>query len=193
MALSTTKQGNLIMAQAKVFVTTHKTANEQGASIGKWFDLDDYLSADDFYADAKTYAEEELHDFDPEIFLSDVETDDDLIRHYLKEEQLNNVLEMLNMDDDAVAVMNAYVNTHGIHYIENMTADKVADKAASLCQGQFSSKADFTRQMVSEDNDGFEELPNLVKNSIDYNAVWEGDYRHSYAFDEKSGYVFASV
>lgn len=146
--------------EPRIYVGTYRRYNE-GSLFGKWFDLEDYADADDFWEDVRKYHAAEIagtgeiepmfQDWEgiPERFISESHLDKDVWP------------EWVDLDEDDRELLEVY--------LEDVDQNGTLEKARDAYQGTFRSEADWAEDFL-ESTGGLEGLPDHLRNYIDFAA-----------------------
>lgn len=170
------------ITEARVYVGTYHKYNE-GSIEGKWLDISDYQTREEFYQACK-----ELHndEEDPEFMFQDYENiPESLINESWMADNLFEVMQTLEEleDEKREPFMIWCDNFH--HNLSEQDIDDLITSFDNEYIGKYQSEEDYARELVSQD---YCDLPEFALRYFDYIA-----YAHDLFIDGywiKSGHVF---
>lgn len=152
---------------ADCFVTTYGVAATHGFATGKWFDLTQFESKQDFLDAAHDYASNVLGDKDAELCFSDYSASFKL-RGMISECSISESLwDMFELDANDLEILEAYLSNADMI---NDSATDTLEHARECYAGEFESLADYASH-VYEGNEELEALPDILRQSIDMTEV----------------------
>ena len=172
-----------------IYVGTYRKYNE-GSIAGKWIDLTEFVDYEAFLTDCKTlHADEEdpeymIQDFEsfPEIFYSESGLPSEAI--------FDNIRKYAEMDSDQQPAFEAWTEMTGA---DEVTDDDIFDKFEEAFTGVYDSPKEYAEQFIEETGGIPDDLPDIIKNNIDYEGIAE-EFRISgdvwYAKKDGKTYVF---
>lgn len=167
-------EGNDITA--KLFVTTYATGNRLGFGVGKWFNLRNFANRDAFLAAATEYAKNELCDFDPELCVSDIESDNSFVHVLHKiDDAHEDIWSLLALSEHDADLVTAYVDCFGRNGFD---VNELLEKASDKFVGCYDSNVHFAEQMANELDD-LDDVPDYIQDAIDWYKV-AGDVMQDY-------------
>ena len=166
------------MKNPSVYVGTYAKYNS-GSIAGKWLDLTNYATYEDFIA-----ACVELHsdETDPELMFQDFEN---FPAEYYHETEINSSLwdEYLLISDSEKEILAAYIEATGASATEATLED-----ARDRHHGQYNSFLDFAYEYI--DSSGMlSDVPESIQRYFDYEAFARD---LSYDFSEHDGHIFSN-
>jgi len=163
---------------ARIYVGTYESYNN-GSLFGKWFDLEDYVDAEDFYKACKEYHKREE---DPEYMFQDYEG---IPEELIGESWLDDDLwEYLELDDDEKEQLEAFMSLGSYNKFSEYLEQYREKYLGEL--GGYGSEDAKLGHWVAEN--GYLEIPDDLSGYIDYEIVGR-DFGSS-DFNVSGGYVF---
>lgn len=172
------------IASASVYVGTYGKYNS-GSLAGKWLDIADYASEEEFSA-----ACAELHKDEPEGCRELMFQDwSDVPSGFISESTISDVLFGLvqaaqEMSDEEQEAFSDWLSDHGNY--DSDTADDLVSKFHDDYVGDYDSEEDFAEEVVDEGMLG--EIPESIACYIDYKAIARDLFICDYWYS--NGHVF---
>ena len=163
----------------RLWVGTWAKYNE-GNLHGKWFDLEDYSDADEFYEAAKEFHKDER---DPEFLFNDFEG---FPESFYEESSIHDKLfDFVHLDEDDREVVTAYAGATGY---DDFDFDDATDRLSRVYDG-YTTGGEFARDFV-DDTGGEKVTPEWLV--IDWEATWNANLRHDFIrhYDDEKTYFF---
>lgn len=165
------------MSNFKIYVGTYEKYNN-GSIAGKWVDIED-MTEEEFAEAIKELHEDEE---DPEFMFQDYEVPaafENLVSEHGIDSEFWDVKDWYNdQSETQQEAFTAFVNLGN-------DPDPVRFEDAYV--GQYDSGEEFAEQQAEEMGD-LQNVPDYIKNCIDWEQVWNRGLRYDYDFED--GYVF---
>lgn len=162
----------------RVYVGTYAKYNS-GSIAGKWLDLEDYSSKEEFYEACKElHADEE----DPEFMFQDWE---DIPEGMISESHIDEeAFEVTAMDDDDRELLTVYR--------EHVDQDGTFEQAREAFRGTYDSPEDYAEEFHSECGD-LASVPDSLRSHIDWESVAREMDIDGYTFVRHEGSTWVFV
>ena len=148
------------MVKVSIYVGTYNKYN-CGSLFGKWLDLSDYSTIEEFYEEIRKLHKDEE---DPEFMFQDYECPDlfnqmGLISECHLSDNIYQVMEAIDNSCCDIDVIEAYSSAVGCH---NEDIEDIIEKIEESYQGKYNSDCDFVQQLLEDCGDIPENLPSYI-------------------------------
>ena len=163
-----TIKSNNTLSQFSVYCGTYHKYNS-GSLKGKWIDLSDFDSLEDFY---KYCAEIHSDEEDPEFMFQDWESPIDglISESYIDE----NVWDIIDFDEDKLNAISIIIDDMGY------SIESAIYNFDDFFVGVYDSISDFVDEYLEMMDIDLNNLPEVVKAGFDWEKAWHSDLRHSF-------------
>jgi len=165
------------MSNFKIYVGTYEKYNN-GSIAGAWVDFENMTKSEFYEAIKELHKDEE----DPEFMFQDYEVPaafDKLVSEHGIDDEFFDVRDWYNeQDENTQQAFDSFVNVGN---------DPDPERFEDAYVGQYDSEAEFAEQQAEEMGD-LDNVPDYIKNGIDWEIVWNSGLRFDYDFED--GYVF---